>query len=131
MDLSDFFRNEHQKPLMYSCILSNIQNINELFVLLKKLFYLGISIQNNYDIRIDKRKVEYLDPYFQSLGFRIFFKQFDVDDLHMNYTGLLNDIPENDASEIIVSRHLRSNFIHNISIKEISSDLKKILQQKK
>ena len=93
MDLSLFLVVNLKNQMNYNCILSNIKTPKQLFVILKRLLYLGLSVQHQTAF-ISKDKIEKLNAYFKSLGFKIIFLELDTETLHMHYTNLLNHIHE-------------------------------------
>jgi hypothetical protein len=110
----------------YNCILSKIKTPKQLFLILKRLLYLGLSVQNK-TVCISKDKIEKLNTYFKSLGFKIIFLELDTETLHMHYTNLLNHINEMNV-DIIIGRHHKTDLIHHMHINEITIFLKKKLQ---
>lgn len=129
MDLKTFFTSKYQKPLLYNCVFTNIKGPNELFDLLKKLFYMGISIQNKYNYKINKAKIDKLNPYFNSLGFKINYIEIDTMDMNIHYENLLNEIPRNTQCNIIVGRNFKNDLIESVTISNTCDLVQKLLHK--
>jgi hypothetical protein len=123
MDLNSFFQNKAEKALMYQCIFSNINNIYELFELLKKLFYIGLHTHSNFLLLVNRNSIDTLNPYFKSLGFQIKYIKLDNHDLHEQYTSLINKLNNNQYTV-----EYKNNMISKVTFENIDYDTKKILK---